>query len=302
MPLSRPTLALVASAAALAAAFAALPAAAQADDTDGPIVVTGQKDIEKQIQSFVGALTPAPPRGQIGRFETAICPRVVGLADAQRAIVEARMRLVVGKAGLDVGKPDCAANLLVVVTPDKAAFLKALGRDHAYLFGNRSPGEVRKILAQPGSAAAWQVEGTLNADGHPVMLEQGIPVNRTGRSPSRITAAARPYVAGAVVVIDSRALDGFTTTQVADYALMRAVSRVDPARLDASAAPTILRALDAAVDEEVPVTLTQWDFTFLKGLYSGANNLYAPSQRSEIGRVMEREMGADASEDDNPKG
>jgi hypothetical protein len=44
----------------------------------------------------------------------------------------------------------------------------------------------------------------------------------------------------------------------------------------------------------VPVTLTQWDFSFLKGLYSSPGNLYAPSQRSEIGRVMAREMeGAD---------
>ena len=51
------------------------------------------------------------------------------------------------------------------------------------------------------------------------------------------------------------------------------------------------------VGSEVPVTLTQWDFGFLKGLYSSPNNLYAPSQRTEIGRVIEQEL----DDDDAPR-
>lgn len=280
-------------AAFLAAAAATTPAAAQTDD---PIVVTGQRE---QIENFVRALTPGSPRSQIARFENEICPRALGFTDAQRATVEERIRLVAENVGLKVGKPDtCRINLLLVVTPDKLAFVKALGREHNYMFGNRSPAEVRKILAQPGSAIAWQVEGALNADGNAVMVQQGTPVNRTGQKGSRITAAARPYIAGAVVVFDARALEGLSTTQIADYALMRGFADVDLARLESASAPTILRALDAADDAEVPMTLTGWDLAFLKGLYSGPNNLYAPSQRSEIGRVLEQEIGgADAAKD-----
>jgi hypothetical protein len=280
----------------LAAAAATTPAAAQADD---PIVVTGQRE---QIENFVRALTPGSPRSQIARFENEICPRALGFTDAQRATVEQRIRLVAENVGLKVGEPDkCLVNLLVIVTPDKLAFVKALGRDNNYMFGNRSPGEVREILAQPGSAIAWQVEGALNADGNAVMVQQGTPVNRTGHKGSRITAAARPYIAGAVVVFDARALDGLSTTQIADYAMMRGFADVDLARLDGASAPTILRALDAPGDAEVPMTLTQWDFAFLKGLYSAPNNLYAPSQRSEIGRVLEQEIGgADAKDKPAP--
>ena len=271
----------------LAAALLAAPAAAQ---TDAPIVVIGQRDIERQIESFVGALTPAPPRGQIARFETAVCPGAFGLAETQRAAVRDRVRLVAESIGLDVAAPDCKPNLLIVVTADKTAFIKGLSKDHHYMFGNRTPTEVRQIIAQPGPAAAWQVQQMVNADGRPIPNEGEFAVNRTIRSPSRITAAARPTFLAAVVIVESKALEGLTTTQLADYAAMRALVRINPAKVDAAVPATILRILDASPDSEVPVTLTQWDFSFLKGLYSSPDNLYAPSQRSEIERTMEQEL------------
>lgn len=270
-----------------AIALLAVPAAAQ-DDT--PIVVTGQKDMEQQIESFVGALTPASPRGQIARFEKAICPGAFGMPDAPRAAVKDRIRLVAEGVGLDVGGAHCKPNLVVMVVPDKAAFLKTLGRKHYYMFGDRTPSKVRQLIAEPGPATAWQIQTMVNGDGRAIFNESDMPINRSTRTPSRITPPARPAFMAAVVVIESKALEGLSTTQLADYAAMRAFARIDPARMDASAPSTILRILDAAADSEVPVTLTQWDFAFLKGLYSSPNNLYAPSQRSEIRRVMEQEM------------
>jgi len=275
----------------LAVALLAAPAAAQ---DDAPIVVIGQKDAEKQIENFVGALTPASPRGQIARFEQAVCPAAFGMPDAQRTAVSDRIRTVAAGVGLEVAKANCKPNLVVMVAPDKAAFLKALGKKHHYMFGNRSPAEVRRIFAEPGPATAWQIQEMVNGDGRPIFNEADMPINRSTRTPSRITPPARPAFKAAVVVVESKALEGLSTTQLADYAAMRALARIDPARIDASAPSTILRVLDAAADSEVPVTLTQWDFSFLKGLYSSPGNLYAPSQRSEIGRVMAREMeGAD---------
>ena len=270
----------------LALTLLAAPAAAQ---DDAPVVI-GQRDIEQQIESFVGALTPASPRGQIARFETTVCPGAFGMADAERSAVQDRVRAVAKGVGLDVAAADCKPNLVVIVTADKAAFLKALGKDHGYMFGARTPTQVRKILAQPGPATAWQIQTMVNADGRAIINEGDMPINRTTRNPSRITAAARPAFMAAVIVVEGKALEGLSTTQLADYAAMRALARIEPARIDAGAPATILRILDAAPDSEVPVTLTQWDFRFLKGLYSSPNNLYAPSQRTEIGRVMEQEL------------
>ena len=224
-----------------------------------------------------------------------------GPTPAQRAAVRERLRAVAKGVGLDVAKPDCTPNLLVMVAADKNAFVKALGKDHNYMFGDRTPAQVRKILAEPGPATAWQIQTMVNGDGRAVANEGDMPVNRTTRNPSRITAAARPAFLAAAVVIDGAALDGLTTTQLADYAAMRALARIDPARIDAAAPSTILRILDAASDSEVPVTLTQWDFAFLKGLYSSPDNLYAPSQRSEIERTMNEEFDRAGSEGAPPR-
>lgn len=89
----------------LAVALLAAPAAAQGD---APIVVIGQRDAEKQIENFVGALTQASPRGQIARFETAVCPAAFGMSDAQRAAVAERIRAVAAGVGLKWQRP--AAN------------------------------------------------------------------------------------------------------------------------------------------------------------------------------------------------
>lgn len=270
----------------LSLALLAAPATAQ---DDAPIVVTGYSELEQQIKSFVGALTPASPRGQIARFETAVCPGVFGMAEAPRAAVQDRIRAVAKGVGLDVASPDCRPNLVVMVTADKSAFLQALSTDHGYMFGDRTPTQIRKILAEPGPATAWQIQTMVNADGRAIAKDGDMPVNRTIRTESRITAAVRPTFLAAIVVIEAKVLEGLSTTQLADYAAMRALARIDPARIDAGAPATILRILDAAADSEVPVTLTQWDFGFLKGLYSSPGNLYAPSQRSAIARAMEQE-------------
>lgn len=286
---------------ALAGALFAAAAGASAQETppaeESDIVVTGQ-DVEAQVRDFVGALTQAPPRGQLSRFERSVCPAAIGLTPSQKQAVVARIRRVAEAAGLELGGPRCVPNVLLMVTPDKSAFLEALARKHDYYFGELTPRQIRRLVREPGPATAWQLQGPpLDSDG--VELGQGgeasLPgaeyyVNRTVKSPSRSTAAARPQFKAAAVVVDSRSLDGLTTLQLADYAAMRAFARTDPARLPAGSPPTILKVLEAPMGSEVPLTLTAWDMGFLRALYASPDNLYAASQRSEIRRRMAEEM------------
>lgn len=265
------------------------PAAAQ-DSSDAPIVVTAQGSLEDQIGGFVGALTKAPVNGQIARFETEICPAVLGVPDTFRAPVEARMRLVAGAAGLKVAKPGCSANVLVMVTQNKAQLLKTLRDKYPDFFSGKSPGEIRAILAQPGSAAAWQIDGMVNADGASMTMSDGAAINRTTRGDSRITAAARPTFTAAAVVVEAAALAGLSTTQLADYAVMRTFARTNPDQLTGSAPDTILTIIDAPAGTELPITMTQWDLGFLKGLYTSPRNLRAGAERSEIARAVKEEL------------
>lgn len=291
---------------ALALAAAAVPAAAQqatAAGEDDTIVVSGQADMEQQVRSFVGALTQVAPRGgQIARFETTICPLAVGLSDKNRAAVEARIRRVAGAVGLKAAGAKCVPNVLLIVAPDKAELLDALVQKHPHLFGDRSSAEIRRIIREPGPAAAWQVQDLLDGDGVPVQRERGVPTNRTTRPESRITTSGRQYFFAAAVVVESSALEGLSATQLADYAAMRAFARIDPTRLDSTSAPTILRVLGAPRGTALPITLTEWDFGFLKGLYASSANLHGGAQRSEIGHTVEKEVKGGGNGADKPGG
>jgi hypothetical protein len=292
----------------LAAAALGLAGAASAQETpqnaDAPdILVTGQ-DIDQQIKDFVGALTQAPPRGQLSRFETKVCPTAFGLLPGQRDAVLARLRVVAQAAGLQVGKPSCIPNVLLIVTTNKRAFIEALDRKYDFYFGEMSPREVRRLAREPGPAAVWQVQGPPVTAGGGEASQSGdsslpgasYPVNRTTRRPSRIDSGARPQFQAAAVVIEQSALDGLTTIQLADYAAMRAFAKTDPASLPASSPATILKVLEAPMGTEVPLTLTKWDLSFLKGLYAATDNLYAASQRTEIKERIQRDMEFEGAE------
>ena len=289
----------------------ATPAAAQGspDGADQQIVVTGEA-LERRIRDFVGALTQAPPRGQLSRFEWEACPTAIGLTGPQKAAVVSRMRQVAEAAKIPLGGKGCRPNVLVAVARDKRAFIEALLQTVPRVFADMSRSETRRILNEP-KASAWQGEGPpLDADGR--ALEQvrltdsktgavsadPVYMNRTIRPATRITAPSRVHFSLAVVVVEAAALDGLTTTQLADYAAMRAFAKTDPSKLPPSPPPTILTVLDVPMGGEVPITLTQWDLGFLRGLYESQGNLYGAAQRSQIRKHLESSLGEGESRQD----
>lgn len=274
------------------------PQSVEPPPTEQEVVVTGARDSAKDVQAFVEALTAVPggSRAQLSRFETrAVCPTVLGVSATQRAAIVARMRRVAAAAGAPLAGARCLPNIVLAVVPEKRAFIELLARRDPDFLGALSAREVRRLAESPGPAAAWQIAGPLlNADGveipNPGPAADNVAVNRTGRAASRISAAARPQVAAAMVVVESAALNGFTITQIADYWAIRALGHADPAALAGSSAPTILTMLDVAPGSATPVTLTNWDLQFLKALYAAPSNIYAPAQRSQIRRDIERNL------------
>lgn len=276
-----------------ALAFAA-PAAAQDSSTEPAgeeIVVEGIRDRGRQIDRFVDALTPAPRQGQLSRFEWSVCPLVMGFSEPQNAAVATRMRKVAEAAAIPLGKADCRPNVFVFVTRDKQAFIDLLRKKYPLYFTGFDPDEVHRIGRSPG-VSAWHVKGLLNEDGLPIPTDQadGYYVNQLTGVPSRMRPSTRPHFLASIVVVELDLLVGLTTTQLADYAAMRAFAQLDPARLNKVAAPTILTILDAPEGTAVPVTLTQWDFAYLRSLYGSAENRYVSQQRGEMKRLMRDEL------------
>jgi hypothetical protein len=118
--------------------------------------------------------------------------------------------------------------------------------------------------------------------------------NQMNARASRISTGTRRAVNVALLVTEQGALEGLTTTQLADYAAMRLLADTDPASVP-SEVSSILTIVDAPPESEVPVTLTQWDLSFLRSLKAVPASLYSAAQRGEIGRRMARELASSQS-------
>lgn len=280
---------------AFAAALAVHAPAAPTDvaaNGDEAIVVTGQKDSGKAVDDFVRSLTTTTG-GQLSRFEHQVCPAVLGLDKPQADAIAARIRLVAKSVGIVVGGDHCAPNVLLLVTSDKKAFLEELRRHRADDFG-LSDRRFHELEEAPGPAAAWQVQGpAITADGVDLTEDttQGVVVNRTVDPSSRITVQVHPQFDASIVVVERKALLGLTTTQLADYTAIRALTGADPARLASSGAPTILHVLEVPIGGEAPITMTEWDYGFLSSYYDARRDLRTGAQRSAIARGMDEQLG-----------
>jgi len=286
------SVAVEASPSAVTASAGAPPSAAPAASGAGSeIVVTGRRDQAQQVADFVAALTPSPD-GAIPRFVDAICPAAVGLLPEQNEALAARLKTVAAAIGIKAAPEGCSPNAFVVVTQSKRAFMELLAKRRPQVFGFVEPRELRKMAYGPDRAAAWQIAGAVDKEDKAQRYNDvfsGSP-SEAWEAVARARGNPKGFDA-AVLVVEMRAVNGLTATQVADYAAMRLLARIDPNRLPPGAPPTILTALEAGEGNQVPVTLTRWDAGFLKGLYATSINRKTAAQRSEIAGTVAKGLG-----------
>lgn len=281
----------------LAALVAAAPAAAQnasPDPREPEIIVQGTRPTDRQIEEFVEAVAREPGRVQLGRFDMPVCPLAAGLSPTQNATIERRLRSVAAAAGIPVARGKCEPNVFVAVTRDKAQLMRQMKKERPSYFPHEYRHAIARLAADPTPVAAWQVEGLGDHEGGPVRAFSGTAaafgtlndppstVSDPHHGASRIRLPAHPQFLSSVVLMEMGAVAGLTTTQLADYAAMRAYARIDPARLKSTSIPTILKALDTAVGGQVPITLTVWDLSYLKALYSTSSDQFASQQRGHM--------------------
>jgi hypothetical protein len=263
---------------------------------DQEIVVEGHSKT-KQINRYVQQLTPAPIGAQLATFIDPVCPRVLGLPAADNGLVEERIRRVAAAIGAPVAPPRCTTNLYVLVGGDKAETIAGVRKQFPGLVAGVPGSLLRRLAEAPGPAAAWQVVDQIGSDGmqsSSVQTEAGsAPVRgvSTVGSPSRITRMTRPFVVGSVLIVEAGALDGVTTRQLADYAVMRTLAPTNTTRQAALPVDSIIKLFDEGTSAaDAPPSVTWWDFAFLKSLYASSNEVVASQQRGEIGRQMKREL------------
>ena len=279
-------------------ALAAQPQVAAPPPSDQEAIVIEAQRLEKQrqqISRMVDALTDSTFEGQVPQFHEALCPLVVGLDPEPAGDVEARLRTVADAIGLGAADASCTANLLVVVTDDREAVLDYWKRKKPDIFWNLDRKEKEALFEDDAPVLSWQLIMMLDNNMMPVQQDVQSGVYTVASTDvTRMRTSMLPSARGAVVVVDKTKLAGLDVRQLADHVAMRALAPLDPDAVDELASPTILKLMNAGLDDTVPLTMTDWDFAFLKALYGTDNARKARSMRRRLASAMDKSLEAAA--------
>lgn len=276
------------------------PVQAEPPDTVEEVVVTAKRAEEqrKAVSEFVKELAAPTQRGRLARWDQGVCPGIVGLPSKHATYLADRIAVEAQTIGLDVGRPGCRPDILVLFAADASATAAELRARHPAYFApvlqrNRlEAGEGREalqaFLTSERPVRSWHVSRLAAADGRPVGWFMGAPAVETTVS-SRIASNWRNDLARVMLIVDAKQMKGVSYEQLASY-----LSMVSLAQLDPDAAPTQLPSIvrlftDRDAGRAPPETLTEWDRAYLQGLYrapANAKNLGA--QRGAIARTMRR--------------
>jgi hypothetical protein len=229
---------------------------------------------------------------------------------------------------LNIERSGCTPNLVIIFSPDSDATARQLYETRRDLLGYYADDDMvtagREALddfvTTPRPVRWWHVANTVSADGQSL----GESGSRTGRSTANAVAGSQGNVSAgattgsgfsgveavrsqgtrfrqstrqdlnyALLIVDSRRINGIPSPAMADYLSMAALVQLDP-HANMTGFPTILNLFaDRAMGAQSPAGMTDWDQLYLQGLY-GATREAANSrqQRSEIVRRIIEGMSA----------
>ncbi|WP_158703094.1 hypothetical protein [Allosphingosinicella vermicomposti] len=297
----------------LFAAISALLAVQTPPPASDDIVVTGQRLTADSARRYVTEIT-RPVDGQLPRFRQPVCPAVIGLPDEHAAALVARVRKVASHVRIPVAPEGCGANLRVIVVDDAPQFMSELKRQKPEFFAGMLNADVDRLMADQGPVRAWTVTQVQNEDGHvfaatksgqsvfdraskdrvssgdePAGSASNMPRPDGGSGTMRIRSASiikettLQAMLDSYVVIESGAVTGKSTTQLADYVTMRAIGGAIPPGKD-MVVDTILTLFEDA--RETPISLRASDLAYLKSLYSGSGTMRGAQQLNRITKAV----------------
>ena len=283
----------------------ALATAAVAQPVEN-VTVTGTRDrrtIEAFVQSYV---VPTRLTGKIARWQTGICPRVIGLPPGFSRFITARLKAVAMEAGAPLGKEGCETNIQIVFTDKPQALLDRV-RDHAPdLLGYIDSASARAdaaIVRRP--IQAWTMTETVDVRGYhfvdssvhggglwvpispklpPVFIPHAHAVATTGM---RLGDGLRSDLYHVLIVADPTKLKDYEMGALADHIAMLALSQ--PTTPDCLALPSVLNLFTEGCPRKADA-LTDNDRAFLAGLYKMTPDRNLRTQEDQMAFHMEQTL------------
>lgn len=273
---------------ASAPASAAAPAQDHPASQSDPIVVTARPlPPKEEIRSLARTITPPTPPGEpMARFYDSVCFGTAGLDSQTLEDIGHRLAVDAEEAGLQLAGDGCKPNVIILFVDGVDSQVHTLVQRKWWVFGDRSPSEIRTVVNEKGPVRAWSNNETRSRDGNRIQANGVLKIE----SASRIVAPIRRDTLASVVLIERSALLDKTTRQIGDYAAMRALAGAQPHQT--SGRETILTLFDPAT-AAAPTELTAFDRGYLRGLYAGAANALASTTQGAIVREVLKAKAAE---------
>ena len=253
-------------------------------ETDlGTITVDGRSE-RSVIDDFVADITALHERnGQVATFDERICPAVINLPAAQAQVINDRIARAALIAGLQVGRPGCEGNVLVIFTNDSDRLVPAMmsryGRVFRWHVSDQEQG--RRLLdefARPGRTVRWwhlTERDTLGHDGG-----------------SRLRAAYETDIYRTILVVDIQRVGRVNLTALGDYLGMTALTRMSP-DADLAGLDSVLNIFTPGQtpDGRAPASMTEWDQAYLEAVYAARGDTRSQFlAQHDIAQRMERRI------------
>jgi hypothetical protein len=261
----------------------------------GEIIVEGTT--EKEIRNFVWrAITPMSGR-KIAVREEAICVGFDNIDANLEAALRQRIAENLATIGRELAKPGCTLNAVVAFPRDAHAFVNWMSDNNPSVFLGLYVPERRRHIRPRRMAYNWHLVNEKammrefqNVGGgfDSVWSQAASGLLSLNSASSRIAQQlGTNTISHSFTVIEASAIDGITTTQLADYITMHALVMFEPGVREEVPQGSILRLFDdkganpAAAEEMSAV-----DRVVLSTLYrEGRSYFNAGLIRAEIARI-----------------
>ena len=260
-----------------AALLAAQPALAQdaAKGREAPITITGKK-LKEALRGLVNSVTQVGPTDQLAHWDREICPRIVGLDQAQTEYVFQRMMQIAREVRLKTSRRGCSTMLTIAVTRDAPTLARVIAED--YPTDNiHIRNWMRKFLQAPGPIRWISLADECGGG--------------CGLPNTRLSKATRPRLQAMIILVDSMRLQGVTIGQLADYISL--VALTNPPVDAPQDRRSILGLFSGGDSDEAAAELTNVDLSLLVSLYGVREEFGADQQRGSMVTRMAKELRKD---------
>ena len=244
------------------------------------VEVTGAP-LNSLIRSFVNEVAAPNRRRGLARWEDEICIGVANLRAEPAQYIVDRISTVAEDVGLTPGGPGCTPDVIIVATdqPDALAARLIDERRRAFRVGgagmDRGGAALRTFEASDRPVRWWQVSMPVNtATGQRAVRLPGDCTNdcihaqeMAPKTPifaaSRLSTQIVDNLFRTIIILDVDQVSQVSTQQLGDYLAMVTLAQVNP-EADTSGYASILNVFE---EPEAAPGLTDWDRTYLTGLY-----------------------------------